>query len=346
MAAGADPRLDRVIAALNSLEASQRSQSDVIERMQAEIAAAQRDAAAAREAAAFAKAETAAYQAELASTVRRGDIDRISERLDETANALAGFHRNDSQAASVRDQVVKLSRALRKAVTVTDLAEVAQRMEQIDDRLQVRMDQLASEVATVTHAGSELHSMVAQVSGDAGDVGQALDRRVQALEASQSQLADRFDRVVVTAEAEIERVAGHLEKRVIDLMDRLEVQSATIAGLPDPEPAIDLLTTEVADLNRSLRVLRSTIESERTVVRELDQRVFGADGVAPRLMQLAQVVVERNEREPLIVPHSTDPLLLEFHGRLEDLVTRVESLSALRTRVELIERRFERPLRA
>ncbi len=342
MTGSADPRFDRVIAALNTLEAAQRGHAEVLERMQAQLAAAHRDAAAAREAAAFAKAETAAYQAEMAKMARRGDLERFAERLDATNDAVSDLHRNGSQAMSVRDQVVKLSRALSRAATAADLAEVGKRIEQIDDRLQVRMDHLADDVAATHEAGTALEASVAKVAGRTGDLGQSLEQRIEEVDGQQAQLSQRFDRVVATAEAEIERVAGHLEQRIIELTERVDLQSAVLAGIGDPVPAIDGLKAEVADLNRSLRVVRSTLESDRNVVRELDDRIFGSDGIEPRLMQLAQLVVEHTEREPESPSTANSVLFLEFQGRVEELVTKVEGLSTLRSRVELMEHRLDR----
>ncbi|HUW02324.1 MAG TPA: hypothetical protein VMW08_08235 [Acidimicrobiales bacterium] len=340
---GTDPRLDRVIAALNTLEAAQRNQSEVIERLHAELTAAQRDASAAREAAAFAKAETAAYQAELTSTARREDLDRLTDRLDAADVALAAVHRNDAQAASVRDQVVKVSRALSKAASVADLTELVKRIEQIDDRLQVRMGRVEGDVAVAAEGTNEVHSVVAQLAEDTREFRDELERRAMALEAGHRELAERFDRVVVTAEAEIERVAGHLEKRLIELGDRVSVQEAALDQVGDPGSAIGSVGSDIDELHRSLRALRSTVESDRELTRDLDRRVSGADGLGPRLMQLAKIVVGANERDVMAsVEPTTDPMILQLHGRLEDMMTRVERLSTLRSRVELLERHLDR----
>ena len=304
---GTDPRLDRVIAALNTLEATQRNQSEVIERLQSELVAASRDAASAREAAAFAKAETAAYQAELASTARREDIDRLTDRLDAADAAVAAVRKNDVQAMSVRDQVVKVSRALSKAASVADLTELVKRIEQIDDRLQVRMEHVEVGVASAAQGTNEAHSVVAQVAEDTSEV------------------------------------VDELDQRLIDLADRMSVQEAALDQVGDPGSAVGSLGADIDDLHRSLRVLRSTVESDRKVTKDLDGRVFGADGLGPRLMQLAKVVVAGNERNAMSsVTPTTDPLLLELHGRLEDIATQVERLGTLRSRVEQLERHLDR----
>jgi hypothetical protein len=111
----------------------------------------------------------------------------------------------------------------------------------------------------------------------------------------------------------------------------------------DPGSAIGSLEADIDDLHRSVRVLRSTVESDRKVTRDLEQRVSGDDGLGPRLMQLAKVVVEGNERDAMAsVEPTTDPMVLELHGRLEDMMTRLERLGTLRSRVELLERHLDR----
>lgn len=335
-----DPRVDRVIGAMHALEAQVADQAETIERLRSDLTTAQRDAAEARESAAHAKADTASYQAELTALARRNDLDRLSERLDETESTIDAARLGDVQASALREQIAKVGKAFSKVASSADLATLARRLEQLDDRIQTRVHQLeersASASLVVTDTDDRLDELEAlgestrselarlrqgltRVSGDAGDVGQSLDRRIQALEDHHAMLTERLEAMASTAEDEIARASSHLEKRFVDLLERLEVHEARLNEADGRATSLKQVVDEMTDL---------------------EDRVFGADGVAPRLMQLAQVVVERSV--PATLTSSTDATLLEFQTRFEDLVSRVEGLANLRERVELLEGRLHR----
>lgn len=368
-----DPRIDRVVATIHVLEAALADQTETIERLRAQVEESRRDAAEAREAAAFAKAETASYHAELTSRVKRPDLERSIERLDQLEGRLERLL-SESAGGELRSQVVKLTKALGKVAPAAHLDEMRVRVERIDDRLQARAqgvderlgqlessldERLASLEARfdagrdgadlderVAEAVNQLQTRLAAVSGDATDVTQDLDRRLQLVEGAINGLDQRIEAERGGAAEQAAEHLGLVNDALDEVSARVDAQLAAIVerldttekGLAELGQAGTILGADVAELEQSVSVLRTSVEADRAVVADLDQRVFGADGVADRLMQLAEVVVEH--RSPHAGGPSIDQALLEFQERVETLTSRVESVGILRTRLEVVEQQL------